>query len=296
MHARTKIENELKNLYPNFVISDRIKAHQSIWVLGDRFVKNSANTYFKTVDDKSSYSTRHFQISILDSDDYTSNIKSVLARLRNNLVYGLNKCNAIPKFIVVVLEDAIIDDVGSANYGITNDYEIRTKWLINQYRKIVDAFLDYLPYKSKKDGWPKFLYISPSMHRNYRNNALRKKFTRVLEDICSITERMALIRIRAGWDFDDNNIFLDQQQRYTTEGLASFWNAVDKVIEEFDQFIFSTVDAPLDTSKKEFDRSRNNNNNNSRPEFNNRNDFSWQSPTYQARRNRGGKAWRGGRF
>ena len=282
-------------LKPLIYIADRIKAYQSMWVIGDKFVKNSATIYFKTVDDKSSYATRHFQITILDSDEYTSNIKSVLARLRNNLVYGLNKCTSIPKFIVIVLEDAIIEDAGFANFGITNDYEIRTKWLVNQYRKIIDAFLDYLPYKNKKEGWPKFLYICPSMHKNYKNNALRKKYTRVLEDTCSITERMTAMRIRSGWDFDDTNIFLDNQQRYTTEGLASFWNAVDKLIEEFDQFVFKTVDAPIDNNRRDIDRSRSNNNQGEgRHEFHN--DYSWQSPAYQARRTRGNKSWRGGRF
>ena len=44
-----------------------------------------------------------------------------------------------------------------------------------------------LPQKSRKDGWPKFLFVCPSLHTNYRNNAFRKKFSRVLEDVCVCT-------------------------------------------------------------------------------------------------------------
>ena len=261
-------------------ISERIKPNQGIWIIGDKFVKDSANLYFKTIDDKSSYTNRHFHVSICASDCFSSNNSSLLARLRNNLVHEFNKCTFIPKVITVVLEDAIINDVGTANFGVTNDFEIRTKWLISQYRKIIDAFIDYLPHKSKRDNWPKLLFISPSLHCNYRNNNLRKKFTRILEDTCAYTEKSTSMRLRTGWDYDDTNIFLEPQQRFTTEGLASFWHATDKVIEEYDQSVFQTVDAPM-TSRSEPPR----------------NEYSWQSLSYsQSRRGRGTKNWRAARF
>ena len=67
------------------------------------------------------------------------------------------------------------------------------------------------------------------------------------------------MKLNVGWDYDDTNLYLDQQQRYTTEGLASYRHAVDKVIEEYNKNIFQKVDAPLDYSRLS---------------------YSWQSPTY----------------
>ena len=247
-------------------------------------MKDTATIHLKNIEERASYASRHFYISILSSDEYSSNVKSVLARLRNNLVRGLNKCVAIPKIILIVLEDSIINDVPVCDFGLKVEYEVRLKWLISQYRKLIESFIDLIPFKSRKDNWPKFLYLCPSLHNNYRNNTLRKKFTRSLEDICSYSEKSSAIRLRHGWDQDDNNIYLEQQQRFTTEGLASFWNATDKVIEDYDQNIFDKVDAPL--------------------EHEYRNDYKWVSPSYQAQqgnrrhgRGRGGAGnWRNNRY
>ena len=237
--------------------------------------------YFRTIDERTLYTNRNFHVSIFDSEEYASNNRSLLGKLRNNLVNALNKCHSIPKIIVVTLEDAIINDMGVANFGVTFDMEIRVKWLTSQYRKIVEAFLDFLPAKNRRDNWPKFIFICPSSHINYRNNALCKKFCRVLEDSCASTERMTAMRLRNGWDFDDRSIYMEPQQRFTTEGLAMFWHAVDKVIEEYDMFMFNVADGPIETSQRNLD-------------FNQRNEFSWQSPAYSQNRRARGRNWRGG--
>ena len=234
------------------------------------------------MDDRSSYVNRYFNVTILDSDEFTSNNRSLLGRLRNNLVNALNKCTAIPKFIVIVLEDAIINDAGTANYGIVHDYEIRLKWLLNQLRRAIESFLDYLQQKCKREGgWPKLLFICPSLHRNYRNNSLRKKFIRVLEDQCSITYRCTAMRLRTGWDYDDSSIFLEPQQRFSTEGIATFWHAADKIIEEYNLMLFDSVDNPNEPTVKRYDT-------------NHRNEFLWQSPTYMQNRRQRGRNWRAG--
>ena len=244
-------------------------------------MKDTAFANFKNVDERSSYSNRYFYISILASEEFNSNIPSLMGRIRNNYIQGLNKCITIPKIVCIVMEDALIKDVKTMNFGLTTDYEIRIKWLVSQLRKITDAFIDYLPLKMKRDNWPKFLFVCPSLHVNYENKPLRKKFTRVLEDIAAYSERTAALRLRNGWDFDNHNIFLKEQQRFTMEGLATFWVAIDKIIEEFDQSIFDSVDAAIVPGRNR--------------DFNRNNDFSWQSPSYQKSRQgntRGRSNWR----
>ena len=252
-------------------------------MIGDKFVKDSATNYFKNVDQRTSYANRHFYVSILDSEEYNSNTKSILARLRNNLVTGMNKCIAIPKIIVVVLEDSIISDIHQNNYGLATQYDMRVKWLVSQYRKTVEAFLDYLPLKAKRENWPKFVFICPSIHTNYRNNGLRKKFTKSLEEICAYTERMTAMRLKLGWDPEDNNLYLEPQQRYTSEGYASFWNAVDKLIEEYNRNIFDSADSPVVFKPADH--------------YDFKNEYKWQSPTYaQSNRRRGRGNWRPNRY
>ena len=59
-------------------------APQSVWIIGDKFVKDSVTTNFKNMDN--TYSNRNFYISILASDEFTSNNPSTLSRIRNNLI------------------------------------------------------------------------------------------------------------------------------------------------------------------------------------------------------------------
>ena len=102
-----------------------------------------------------------------------------------------------------------------------------------------------------------------------------------LEDICSYTERMTALRLKHGWDPDDTNLYLDHQQRYSPEGLASYWNAVDKTIEEYNRNYFDKADSPIDNNAENY----------------NRNEYKWQSPTYiNTRRPGGRRPWRGGRY
>ena len=246
---------------PFLFLIGRVLGHMKLIVIGDHFVESSADQHFKKRDEKYSYAVRHFDIDIASTSANTSNNPEIMSRLRNNLVVALNRTVVMPKIIMIVLEDDIIKTIDHKDHSLGKHYERRIKWLMSQYRRIIESFLEKLPLKCKREGWPKFLWVSPTLHKNYKNNVERKKFTQTLESNALITEKTTALRVRNGWDFEDNNLFLNDQQRFTVEGLASIWSAVDQVLEFYDLSKFDLVDAPLNQST--------------------RNDYSWQSIEYQ---------------
>ena len=125
------------------------------------------------------------------------------------------------------MEDDIINSSKTDEFGIGKDYNKRIKWLINEFRKTIDTIKDTYPQMPEKRTTQSFIWINPTRHCNYKNNQQRKKFGECLENMtkCYETTQLSI------WGGNGTNIFLEQEQRYTTDGLFDFWEAIDKTID-----------------------------------------------------------------
>ena len=141
----------------------KVIAYQKLILIGDKFVDSTAEQHFKRRDEKHSYAVRHFDIDIASTSPTSSNNPEIMSRLRNNLVMALNRTITLPKIILEVLEDDIIRTIDHKDHGLGKHYERRLKWLMNQYRRVIESFIEKLPLKTKREGWPKFLWISQKL-------------------------------------------------------------------------------------------------------------------------------------
>ena len=142
----------------------------------------------------------------------------------------------MPKYILVILEDDIIRETNFADCGLAQYYERQLRWVISEYRKAIDTIKDYLPNKAKNRKYPKIVWVSPSIHDNYDNNMLRKKFCKVIESLTKFNENMESRRINQGWDMHDNGIYLKAEQRFTGRGIQTYWDAVDAIVKNLDSY------------------------------------------------------------
>ena len=188
---------------------------------------------FRLVDAAHSYTTRNFAVTVQATNDSKSHNPAILARLRNSLVHAINKTTQLPKIVVVILEDDLIKSI-SMDENINQAFNKRIRWLMHEYRKIIDTTKDFLPQNAKKEGYPKFLWINPTRHCNYINNQERKKLGGTLENLSKNFDNNVALRLVHKWDFSDSNLFLKEQQRFTNDGLDTFWTALDKTIEYFE--------------------------------------------------------------
>ena len=127
----------------------------------------------------------------------------------------INEAVQMPKYILIILEDDIIRETNFADCGIVQFYERLLHWLISEVRKLIDTIKDLLPAKSKERKFPKIIWVSPSLHNNYKNNGLRRKFCKVLENLVKYNENMECKRLGEKWDQKDTGIYLEPEQRFT---------------------------------------------------------------------------------
>ena len=221
-----------------------------MWVLGANFVEDTARTNYKFQDPEGSYTTRNYNVEVLASTEHRSNNPSTLARIRNTLTHGLNKCTILPQLVLIVLEDDVIKEINVKDDYMLRDFTRRVKWLMSEFRKTIDAAKDALQPNAKTLNQPKFIWVLPTKHKNYRNSYPRRKFSQAIETQCKLNENMIALRLVQRWDYEDSNLFLQEEQRFTSEGKAEFWRAVDKTVEFFDKKY---------TDKREVTPSENNN-------------------------------------
>ena len=245
-----------------------MKALRNMWVLGAAWVKETADVHFRLQGHENSYLVRNFAITTYGSIDYKSANPSLLARIRNSLVQAIEQSTMMADLVLIVLEDDVINsikNVGDDHIG--KDYQRRIKWLMSEFRKIIEATKDYLPYNAKASGKPEFLWIIPTRHVNYRNNFYRKKFGYAIEMMTKFYEQMFALRLVQKWDFNDSNLYLREEGRHTYDGKAEMWKAVDKTVEFFVTKYQKKLQQPEETTVQTENLRRNQNNRRNRDDM-----------------------------
>ena len=217
---------------------------EKIVILGDIFVRQTAKSQFLRL--KDAYSKR-FDIDIAAGDIF-SDVNQVTCRITNAYVQKLNNCINMPKIVLVVLENDIINEVELKSFGVSEYYGRHIEEIINECNKITLEFANILPFQAKRDGWPKFIWVSPTQH-NYTplQKVMRGKFTEVLENIAQHHRNVWPVKLRQIWDENNNSLFSHANNKFTNEGLHTFWTAIDRTLKYCDKKI-TRQEAGLDTT------------------------------------------------
>ena len=213
-----------------------------MWVVGDEFVARSGDIIEKKVD---TYVHENFQVRAMGGSSITSRDNpDPIARLRNIIIKLLNKFNTIPKIIVVVAENDIIKAINvedSSGYSV--HYGQAIEWIIDGHVDIMDKYKGYIQKNAKKGrrDWPYYMWISPSLHEQFEDYNLRRKFTKCLEKIAHGDRNIIAMRLmKQIWDQKDVNL-VNNQHRFTTEGYNTYWSAVDHAIKYMDEKIIPSM-------------------------------------------------------
>ena len=89
---------------------------------------------------------------------------NILSRLRNSLVRAINAQILLPKFILVILDDDIMDAIDHYKTGISYGIGWILEWLINEFHKLVSSHKERLPTKSQKYKYPTFFGVKIPYH------------------------------------------------------------------------------------------------------------------------------------
>ena len=145
----------------NFIFADSIQGYDKIWFLGDLFIKSSFGKYFQdalTLDRSTNYIKAHYDtmeyyhVSHEDGHD-----KNILSRVRNVLIKAINCEILLPKVIVVIMNNDLMDAIEHYKPGISYVLGRTLEWLINEFHKIITSHKENLPTKCRKFKYPTFL-------------------------------------------------------------------------------------------------------------------------------------------
>ena len=184
--------------------------------------------------DESSYIKRNFEVSQFTTNSFVSNDNNILSRMFNLLVRAFLEKKALPKLIVVVLEDEIIKFMHhkqeQAGISVKFKFKKSIMWLMREYTKAIECFKEYLPEKAKREKYPHVTWIQPVTNVNLANNPDRDRFGGDLKTYASLFPNMSALKLVQVWDIYDRNLHLGPQQRFINEGKSQYWRAIDKTV------------------------------------------------------------------
>ena len=224
----------LKSNTITIAILEMVDGLEHLWLIGDEFAFNSYHDHFRQRRNElkpSSFTFSNFEVTEFLSSRYSSNIRNVLARIKNNLVRGLDGKRILPKLIVIVLDDDLTKYVRSDKGAEVHITKMVT-WLMKQYERVISIYTEGLPNKAKKATWPHLLWIQPAMHKYFgkASNDKRSLFGKVLNTSVKFRSNMTSLEMKKFWDYDDTNLFVHENYRFTTTGLKTYWESIDSAI------------------------------------------------------------------
>ena len=87
-----------------------MKAIEKIWILGDNFIAETYRKNFKKAGgDEAFFMKKHYDISPFCSSKYNDKNNNVLSRIQHSLAAALNSKAYLPSYILVVLNDNLIE-------------------------------------------------------------------------------------------------------------------------------------------------------------------------------------------
>ena len=174
--------------------------------------------------------------------------------MRNKSVSALEDKGKPPKYIILVLDDDILNlfkDLHEPEEVISKCINKMLNWLMAKYEKILDMIRKYLLEKAKKDGYPYFIWIEAPVHNNINNNELHEIFNTALNSTCKLHNNITSLALKKIWDPQNKSLYLLRECRYTNDGLHFYWEAVDKTVEYADTIHMKKVTAKLQKTKKQ---------------------------------------------
>ena len=221
-------------------------AYERCWIFGDYFGSRSFEQYFqarKSVE-YNGYVKAHYDTTGFFGNDFMCDNPSMLARMSNLLINAMEckfngKLLPLPKIITVVPDDDFIKilnlpDGEDSDIGVTKPINRLLNFVMTEFERNVASFKEFLPAKCVHHNFPQFLWIQAPLHQNFRNNNLRHKFNKSLEEVCKLYANTISLMLKKVWDPQNLNLYNGDTQCFSVQGYTDYWEAVDRTIRYFD--------------------------------------------------------------
>ena len=172
----------------------------------------------------------NYDFSMYCNSRYNSPTQNMLIRLQNTFVSTINQSltQCLPKYMLLVLDDDIINFMAFTKTGMTQLISNWVTWLVQQFKLAVAKRKEKLPKKSKSSVEPCIYWCLPPTHISFGEaaNECRKKFGFCVESIVKDIPNMRVIKMKEGWNYSDKSL-VSSSGKLTEAGKYAYWEAVD---------------------------------------------------------------------
>ena len=156
-----------------------------------------------------------------------SQTRSILSRLFNAFVKALNDFKYLPKYILIMPDKDIIENIGVYDFGIADTIEDCIKWLlinINRYLELhKEDMMGKRPGSIFSTSEPRLIWITMLCRPvdSFAKNvfSLVHKFNNILETVISGDKRSHILKVHIDTHADN----FDRIGNLTTNGKHDLW-------------------------------------------------------------------------
>ena len=221
-----------------FIIVAPVASYERIWFFMDEFGSNSFEKHFKPLD---GYVKSHFDISGWSNNSFSNN-PSMISRLANLMKAATSsqqkgqKLKPLPKLIVVVADDNIIETLSTApKEDMTKALGMLVNFVMTEHERGISSFKESLTAKSRREEYPHIMWVLPPSHDKFKNNSERYKFGKAVEDACKFHTNISALELKKVWEPKDPSLI--EKERFTSIGYKKYWEAVDRTVRYCDAVV-----------------------------------------------------------
>ena len=204
--------------------------YHELWLLGDNFMAKSFREHFKKPSDNF-FMKENFEVFPCCSSRYSSNNTNMLSRIVNSLAKDLNDSTKLPKYIVIVLDNDLIEYLAYADYGIASIFGEWIEFLADTCNDMVQTRKSQLPKKAiLHDAYPCIYWVTAPHHMYFKDNQSRTKLNSCLESVIKTKKNMRLVKMKEIWNYKDMNLVDWPSGRISFAGLSAYWLSVDAAV------------------------------------------------------------------
>ena len=158
---------------------------------------------------------------------------SIISRIHNNYVHIINEQVLLPKAVIVVLEDDVLQAANHYKKGISKVIMPWIDWLVSNLFTLADKYKTQLPTKSRKFKYPQFFWVPAILHDAFgMDNIYREKFNDCLSEAVEKTRGMRMLQLPT-WNRHD--YVLCSYEKLNQQGKNRLWTAINDAFQAWDK-------------------------------------------------------------
>ena len=228
------------------VIADGILNYFDTWFVGDRFLRDTYNSFQMTINEASAnkklvqpYLYEFYNLYQSNRADAQERAPS---RILNALTDLINLKQRLPRFLVIVIDSDIISDVDIFKRDVIKSIKQMTTWLVKQINiqircKRIELMAHSPGTIYGNDPTVIFIQMIRRINVQLRRGSfleemynLRPKFNNTLNEAVSKVDQHILTINSC-----NTSSHFDHKGRLSTKGKAAFWYEMDDLLERFDK-------------------------------------------------------------